>query len=84
MTKPITTEEFDRLFDAEEDITPYIDMTSLGMNPPLDTSPKRVNVDFPEWIVDSLDREANRYGISRQALIKVWVTERLDQELAKA
>lgn len=84
MTKPITAEQFDEMFDAGEDITPYLDMDSVQMNPPLDTNPKRINVDFPSWIVKSLDKEADRYGISRQALIKVWITERLDRELSKA
>jgi len=39
-----------------------------------------VNVDFPQWVVDALDREANRIGITRQSLIKMWTVERLEQQ----
>ena len=40
---------------------------------------KRINVDIPEWIIDSLDREAGRVGVTRQSIIKVWLAERLEQ-----
>jgi hypothetical protein len=46
------------------------------------TDPKRVNVDFPSWMVDSLDREARRMGVTRQSLIKLWLAERLGQPIA--
>ena len=39
---------------------------------------KRVNVDFPTWMIDSLDKEANRLGVTRQSIIKVWLAERLE------
>ncbi|MBI2605414.1 MAG: hypothetical protein HYW49_04965 [Deltaproteobacteria bacterium] len=45
----------------------------------LDTAVFRVNVDFPAWTVSQLERESTRLGVSRQSLIKIWVTERLDQ-----
>jgi hypothetical protein len=68
--------QFDEIFDAgEEDIISLLDLTTAH-RPGLDT--RRVNVDFPEWVIESLDHEARRMGITRQALIKVWVTERLD------
>ena len=41
---------------------------------------KRVNVDFPVWMVESLDREAQRLGVTRQSIIKVWIAERLEQQ----
>lgn len=41
--------------------------------------PRRVNVDFPTWVVEGLDREAERLGVTRQALIKLWIAERLDK-----
>jgi hypothetical protein len=73
--KRISTEEFDRLFDeGKEDITPYMDMSSLR-RPGLEI--KRVNVDFPSWMVDRLDDESSRIGITRQALIKSWLAEKL-------
>lgn len=41
---------------------------------------KRVNVDFPDWMVQSLDREAHRLGVTRQSLIKLWIADRLDRQ----
>jgi hypothetical protein len=67
-------EEFDEMFDRGEDITPYLDLTKIRRP---NQEPRRVNVDFPVWMVNSLDREAKRLGITRQALIKVWIAERL-------
>jgi hypothetical protein len=73
--KTITAEEFDRIFDeGKEDITQYLDLENIR-RPGL--APKRVNVDFPAWMVNAMDREANRIGITRQAFIKVVVAERL-------
>jgi hypothetical protein len=66
-------EEFDRKFDRGEDITGYLDLTQMR-RPNLE--PKRVNVDFPSWMVDSLDREAKRVGVTRQSVI--WIAERLE------
>jgi len=40
---------------------------------------KRVNVDFPVWMVESLDREAGRLGVTRQSIIKIWIAERLEK-----
>jgi hypothetical protein len=74
--KTISTEEFDRLFDEGEDITPYLDMSS-ARRPGQEA--KRVNVDFPQWMVARLDAEARRRGVTRQALIKMWLADRLDQ-----
>lgn len=70
----ISAEEFDRRFDNGEDISDYIDW-STARRPNLE--PRRVNVDFPTWMVNGLDREARRLGITRQALIKTWIAEKL-------
>ena len=76
-THKISAEEFDRIFDeGEEDIIQYLDM-STARHPGLEA--KRVNVDFPNWMVNSLDKQAKRLGIARQALIKMWIAERLQQ-----
>jgi hypothetical protein len=72
--KKITAAELDRKFDDGEDISEYIDWSS-ARRPGLE--PKRVNVDFPSWMVTSLDKEAKRLGITRQALIKTWIAEKL-------
>lgn len=69
-------EELDEMFDRGDDITPYLDPTKIRRP---NQEPRRVNVDFPVWMVNSLDREAKRLGVTRQALIKVWIAERLDR-----
>ena len=66
--------ELDRRFDDGEDVTKYLDVS--GARKP-GRAVKRVNVDFPEWMVQSLDKEARRLGVPRQSIIKVWVAERL-------
>ncbi len=66
--------EFDRSFDDGEDVSDQIDW-SKASRPNIAT--KRVNVDFPAWVVDGLDRQAERLGVTRQALIKLWIAERL-------
>jgi hypothetical protein len=72
--------EFDKKFDEGlEDIIEHLDLRSVK-RPNLET--KRVNVDFPFWVVESLDIESKRLGVSRQSLIKMWIAERLGQELS--
>jgi len=66
--------EFDKKFDAGEDITKYLDV-SKARRP--EQEQKRVNVDFPLWMIHQLDKEAKRLGVPRQSIIKVWVAERL-------
>jgi hypothetical protein len=72
--KKISADEFERKFDEGEDVSDYVDW-SKAKRPGLE--PKRVNVDFPAWVVAGLDREARRLGVTRQALIKLWIAERL-------
>ena len=67
--------DFDQAFDNGEDISSMLDL-SKAKRPALEA--KRVNVDFPAWMVTSLDKEAQRLGVTRQALIKLWVADRLD------
>ena len=74
MKKEITTEEFDLMFDNGEDISEYIDWSKAHRG---DEVPKRVNVDFPIWMVSKLDREAKHLGVTRQSLIKMWIAEKL-------
>ena len=69
-------EELDQKFDAGEDITRYLDL-SKARRP--EQEQKRVNVDFPLWMVQSLDKEAKRLGVPRQSIIKLWVAERLEK-----
>ncbi|MFH1066761.1 MAG: hypothetical protein V1746_02520 [bacterium] len=79
-TKRVTGEEFDRMFDEGADISAYIDWKK-ATRPGL--QPDRVNVDLPRWTIDALDREAERVGVSRQAIIKTWLVQRLDALKAK-
>jgi alpha/beta superfamily hydrolase len=68
--------EFDRQFDIGEDVSDAIDW-SQAQRP--NDAPKRVNVDFPAWVVSSLDKQARHLGVTRQSLIKLWIAERLQQ-----
>jgi hypothetical protein len=75
--KNISSKDFDKKFDdAEEDILKYADKSSTEV---FDTAIKKVNVDFPTWMIKALDIEAKRIGVTRQALIKTIV----DNELKK-
>lgn len=78
--KPITAEEFDALFDAGEDITPYLDIDNPIRVKDL---PKRANVDFSPWMIEQLDAHAKKIGVARQALIKLWLAEKLEQLAAR-
>ncbi|MCA9422470.1 MAG: hypothetical protein KC587_18105 [Nitrospira sp.] len=64
----------DKKFDSGEDIIEYLDLQKAKRP---GQEQRRVNVDFPEWMVDSLDKEARRLGVTRQAVIKVWIAEKL-------
>jgi len=68
-------EEFDRLFDDGVDVSHLLDLSS-AQRP--NQEQKRVNVDFPLWMVNQLDREARRVGVTRQSIIKIWIAERLE------
>jgi biotin operon repressor len=69
-------EELDSKFDAGEDISQYLDY-SKARRPGQEQ--RRVNVDFPVWMVRCLDKVAKRLGVPRQSIIKVWVAERLEK-----
>ena len=66
--------DFDAAFDDGADMSDHVNW-SKARRPNI--KPKRVNVDFPAWVVEGLDHQANRLGITRQALIKLWIAERL-------
>ena len=71
----VKAKQLDRKFDSGEDITKYLDV-SKAHRP--EQEQRRVNVDFPVWMIHSLDKEAKRLGVPRQSIIKVWVAERLE------
>ena len=68
--------DIDKKFDEGKDITKYLDV-SKARRP--EQEQKRVNVDFPLWMIQLLDKEAKRLGVPRQSIIKVWVAERLQK-----
>lgn len=70
----MTGDEFDEKFDNGEDVSDYLDYTR-ARRPNLEA--RRVNVDFPAWMVHELDREASRIGVTRQSIIKMWIADRL-------
>ncbi|SMP88809.1 CopG antitoxin of type II toxin-antitoxin system [Epsilonproteobacteria bacterium SCGC AD-308-P11] len=81
--KKITAQEFDKKFDDGQDISEYLDLSTairLKDMKKLKTETKKVNVDFPEWVVESLDKEAKKIGVTRQSIIKVWIAQRLKEE----
>ncbi len=67
---------FDRQFDSGKSIVGQLDLRKAKR---IGTDAKRVNVDFPSWMVSSLDREATRLGVTRQSLIKLWLADKLGQ-----
>ena len=68
--------EFDKNFDEGDDIQNVLDLSKAKRTM---QDQKRVNVDFPVWMIESLDREASRVGVTRQSIIKVWLAERLEE-----
>lgn len=74
--KAIKAKEIEKKFDEGEDISKHLDL-SKARRP--EQEQKRVNVDFPVWMIHLLDKEAKRLGVPRQSIIKVWVAERLER-----
>ncbi len=72
-SKTIKAKSFDEKFDNNENITEYID---------IEKGSKKINVDFPIWMLKFLDEEAIRLGINRQAVIKVWISDRIEQMIS--
>ena len=68
--------DFEKNFDEDIDITQSLDLSKAKR---VLQEQKRVNVDFPTWMVESLDREAGKLGVTRQSIIKVWLADRLEQ-----
>ncbi len=68
--------ELDRAFDGGEDVSRHVDWSRARR---VNLEARRVNVDFPAWVVAALDRQARIHGVPRQSLIKLWIAERLKQ-----
>ena len=70
-------EEFDKIFDDNvEDIIEHLDLSTARR---VNLEPKRINIDFPTWMVKKFDEEAQHIGVSRQAIIKTWLADKLMQ-----
>ena len=70
---------FDKKFESGKDVIDDLDLSSARRP---NQEQKRINVDFPSWVIKSLDREAAKIGVTRQSIIKVWLVERLQSEAA--
>ena len=68
--------ELDKKFDDGQNILKHLDL-SRAKRP--NQEQRRVNVDFPLWMIQSLDKEAKRLGVPRQSIIKIWLAERLNK-----
>lgn len=68
--------DFEKEFDENQNITDSLDLSKAKR---VLQAQKRVNVDFPIWMIESLDREAGKLGVTRQSIIKVWLAERLEK-----
>ena len=71
--------DFDRKFDEGQDVIADLDLSKIRRPA---QEQRRVNVDFPAWMIQSLDREARRLGVTRQSIIKVWIAERLERKIS--
>ena len=71
--KKVKAKDFDDAFDRGEDVTKYLDKSKARR---VNAELRRVNIDFPVWVIDSLDKEARRLGITRQSLVKMWIAEK--------
>ncbi len=69
--------DLDKKFDENEDVLDDFDLTKVQKP---NSKHKRVNVDFPSWMVASLDKESNRLGVTRQSLIKMWLADKLAEK----
>ena len=72
----ITAAEFDEKFDRGEDITEFLDLSNIRRP---GREQQQISMDFPNWMVEALDREAKRLSVTRQDIIKVWLAERLER-----
>ncbi len=73
--KTMKAKDFEQQFYEGVDITASLDLTKAKR---VLQEQRRVNVDFPTWMIESLDREAGKLGVTRQSIIKVWLAERLE------
>lgn len=72
--KSITTQEFDELFEQEKDVVEFLDLKTAKRH---GLEIRRASVEFPEWMIRLLDQQASKLGVTRQSIIKFWISEKL-------
>ena len=75
--KKVKAKDFDSAFERGEDVTQYLDKSKARR---VNTELRRVNIDFPVWVIESLDKEARRLGVTRQSLVKMWIAEKFSHD----
>jgi len=82
-SRRLTASQFDALADSGTDLLQHLDLSTIrrfsAEEERLDLTPTKVNIDFPRWMVESLDHASDRVGVPRQSLIKMWLAERLQK-----
>ncbi|MBN1360384.1 MAG: hypothetical protein JW993_07325 [Sedimentisphaerales bacterium] len=71
--------DFDKRFDEGKDVSRHLDLSRATR---VNQEQRRVNVALPSWMIHALDKEAGRLGVTRQSVIKVWISERLKEKTA--
>ncbi len=89
----ITAKEFEEIFGRVGDFSAYVDKAQPAPSAPVTPAPaeppqpglelRRVTIDFPEWVIESLEAESRLIGVSKQAIVKMWIAERLQQRQGK-
>ncbi len=79
MSAKTKAKDLDKQFDRGQDILGHLDRAGAKR---VNQQQRRVNVDFPSWMIEALDKEADRLGVTRQSIIKVWIAERLKERSA--
>ena len=75
--KKVKAKDFDAAFDRGDDVTKFLNKSKTRR---VNAELKRVNIDFPVWVISSLDKEARRLGITRQSLVKMWIAEKFKKD----
>ena len=65
---------FDQTFDRGKDVSKFLKKSKARR---VNEQLKRVNIDFPSWVIEGLDKEAKRIGVTRQSLVKMWIADML-------
>ena len=72
--KKIEPQTFDQQFDGG-DVTPHLELHNAKVLRPI----QRINIDVPREILNQVDHEADRIGVTRTSLIKIWIAERIER-----